>query len=134
MSLIISQPRQTRLAGQRGERGRCRGSVEKLGVGSERWCLDPGVVVCGGAPLLPIFATLYKGCTQVHAGMVCLLTPEQRRPTLRIPGVICFMLIVFGEGEGLPSGFVGLRGMDRDVEKLTELRCVFQAKVFQVGK
>lgn len=107
MSLIISQPRQTRLAGQRGERGRCRGSVEKLGVGSERWCLDLGVVVCGGAPLLPIFETLYKGCTQVHAGMVCLLTPEQRRPTLRIPGVICFMLKVFGEGEGLPSGFVG---------------------------
>lgn len=78
----------------------------------------------GGTSLL-IFATL-------HAGMVCLLTPKQRMPALRIPGMICFMFKVFGEGECLPSGL--LVGGTGGVEKLTELRSVFQAKVFQVGK
>lgn len=72
-------------------------------MGSETWCLGLGVAVRGGAPSLLIFATLYERCTKVHAGMVCLLTPEQRMPALRIPGVICFMFKVFGEGECLPS-------------------------------
>lgn len=44
VSLIISQPRQTRLAGQRGRRG---GSGEKLG-----WAVRQGVSALGGGGYL----------------------------------------------------------------------------------
>lgn len=72
-------------------------------------------------------ADLCELVPKVHAGMACLLTPAPR-----IPAVICFMLKVFGEGERLPSGL--FRGGGWGIEKWTELRSVFQAKVFQVGK